>query len=177
MTLRPPPWPRCSRCRKPSAPDYRCEHEGRIYCSSSCVEAEQEALSLSTLRAKVLERDQGICATCKTDCIELRAQVDALIRDAEDKPAPDNWHPAAVFGWQSSLNKLGARVHQLVRVGFDRHAVESGASLWEMAHLVARVESGSNRLENVVTKCLACHKDDTRELAQRRAARRRGWKR
>lgn len=155
-----PTGPRCKRCTKVLGED---AHDG--YCSSDCRESERLEHSDSNLRELVLERDKGVCAieTCRLDCLELREDLDEL----RERTRTD------AGGW----NRWNARVHQLKRLGFDKHAVESGAALWEMDHDPPRVQGGVNTLKGVKTKCLACHKKATGELAGRRAAarKRRGF--
>jgi 5-methylcytosine-specific restriction endonuclease McrA len=151
--IKPPPWPRCSRCRRPIKPDVEAP-EG--YCSLSCHEAEGEEYSQAKLRELVFERDKGVCADCGLDAIALRVELDGIVREA-----------ARTHGL---LNAFEARVHQLVRLGFPRGPIERGESLWQAAHVKARVENGPNDPKNCVTLCLGCHAKDTKALSKKRAA-------
>lgn len=40
-------------------------------------------------------------------------------------------------------------------------------SLWEADHIVPRVEGGSNKLDNLRTLCVPCHKAETSKLRTR----------
>lgn len=104
--------PRCSNasCRKPCRPSETVNDEaGLPYCSTSCGTAKADSLSQAALRRAVYLRDGGVCSSCGLDAEKLRAEIDGLFRDA-------------------ALVVVQARIHMLVRVGFDRHAVESRAA-------------------------------------------------
>lgn len=58
----------------------------------------------------------------------------------------------------------------MARLGWDD---VWGRQLWETDHIIARVEGGSDRQENLRTLCVPCHKRVTAELAAKRAAERR----
>lgn len=163
--LRAPAWPRCVRCSKPCKPSEMERDElGRPYCSGGrCGTAAVEEVSQGKLRREVFLRDGGICSACGLDAEKLRAEIDGLLLDARAH-APTYW---------KSTQVLEARVHQLVRLGFDKHAVESGDSLWEAHHVSARVSGGPSVLSNMETVCGACHSGLTRALAKKRAASRR----
>lgn len=150
--LRPPEGPRCKRCQKPLK---AVAADG--WCSSDCRQAEVEDVSQATLRKLVLERDKGVCSvpTCRLDCLELRAELDSLEKAATDLDAINRWQ---------------ARVHQLTRLGFDKHAVESGEALWECDHVVEKARGGPSTLASCVTRCLPCHKAKTSSFASSRAA-------
>lgn len=139
-----PAGPKCARCGKPIRED---GHGG--FCSADCALLAGAARSQAELRRRVEERDRGVCAECGFDAPAARLALDEL-------KATD------VRLWK-------ARVQGLVVLGFDRHALESGASLWEAAHRVARVRGGPDTLENCITLCLAHHHEDTAKLAGERA--------
>lgn len=142
---------RCSRCQKPLKPD-----ASGGWCSSDCRQAEVEDVSQAKLRALVLERDRGVCSACGLDCLVLRAELDAL-RAAVD------------VGGYHEVKRWLARVHQLMRLGFDKHAVESGAALWECDHVVEKARGGPSTLEACTTRCLPCHKAKTSSFSTSRA--------
>lgn len=186
--LKAPPWPRCVRCSKPCKPSEMERDElGRAYCSGGrCGTAAIEEVSQGRLRREVFLRDGGICGcmgcractttggqqlrACGLDAEKLRSEIDGLLREAAAEEAEGrNPSPARLV--------VESRIHQLVRVGFDRHAVESGSALWEAAHVNARVFGGATHLAQAVTKCLACHKTDSKKLAGDRATKRRPFRR
>lgn len=171
MTLSAPEWPRCFRCGKPSAPDFRVKHEGNWYCCDDCAPAGAIELAQSTLRRQVLERDKGICAgeDCGRDCLVLREQLDALkvsaLADAPDKPS-------------EARNLYEVKVQALVREGFPESDLRRDRkSLWAADHIEPRVLSGPTTLINARTLCIACHAKATAQLAGDRAASRRPFRR
>jgi len=120
------------------------------------VEALQESTSQAKLRALVIERDKGICSSCGEDCIEGRALLDALLDMGAE-----------------GLNQLYGLSRGRFK-GFPKTALETkGGTLWECAHLEARVLGGANRPDNATTLCLRCHAADTKALAKGRAFSRR----
>jgi 5-methylcytosine-specific restriction protein A len=154
VTLRPPPWPRCTTCTKPCKPSEQVVHEGNPYCCPDCVILPEGSTSQATLRAQVLARDKGVCVLCHLDVAEQERQL------AELKARPDLY---------------AERVDLLVRAGFDRKRIESG-SLWDADHIEARVYGGATTLANARTLCVPCHRSVTAELARSRAASRRRWR-
>jgi len=163
-SLRAPEGRRCARCQKLIKREDDAGGDPP-YCVSDCAEAARLERADGQLRELVLKRDQGVCAVCGEDCRELRRQVDALLEAAA--VAPNG------IDRTTALGRLSARVHGLVRVGFDRHALEKGHALWECDHVDPRVRGGPSTLENARTLCLSCHKEATASLAGERAAARR----
>lgn len=150
---------RCKRCFKPRKdPD---APEG--LCSISCLESGSEEVSQARLRALVLERDKGVCQEpgCGLDTVELRAELDEAAKVAGAR-GPAVWSVEL-------LKRYQARVHMLVRLGWPRGPVERGETLWECAHLKARVQGGQDDPKNVTTLCLVHHREDTNRLASKRA--------
>lgn len=129
----------------------------RSWCSQHCVDqyfcvkADQ-----GYLRARLAERDRGICALCGRDCFALKRRYWRLIAAAKD------------HHWSVSRKRV-ARVNAMLhRLGF-----KPGQSMWEADHTVPLVDGGSRQLSNVRTLCVPCHKRVTAEQATERAARRR----
>lgn len=165
--------PRCSNtsCRKPCKPSESVQDgAGLTYCSTSCGTAKEDGLSQAALRDQVEERDNGQCARCPVNALVLREEIDQLKQAVEDCPTGGPMYRRVRGCYE-------ARVAQLVHVGFDRHAIETGASLWEAAHVEARVLGGATHLSQAVSLCLSCHKADSKKLASSRAASRRPFRR
>lgn len=112
-------------------------------------------MALSThARHKVFERDKGICALCGCDCNFLKRMVWILRhRDASDAM----WIIKEAWG--------------LKRTFWGAWFVPS---MWEADHIVPLSEGGTNDLSNYRTLCVGCHREQTRRLHKRLAARRRG---
>lgn len=138
----------------------------KYFCRSDCQRSFFEERSLDGLKRLVLERDRGVCAVCRQDCLKLRKELDGLQRRAKKRTYFPKINLDRLRRWES-------RLLQLLRCGFDKHAVENGHALWELDHIDPQVRGGRNTLANVRTLCLSCHKEATGSLASDRAKKRR----
>ena len=115
----------------------------RTFCSGWCVNEWRLRTNPGHLREQVLERDRGVCALCRIDCI---AELRRLKRLRAER------RRAAWAAWG-------------LRPG-DR------ASLWDADHIVPVVEGGGEcDLSNIRTLCLRCHRMVTQELRKRLSGR------
>jgi 5-methylcytosine-specific restriction protein A len=114
--------------------------KGRLtFCSDWCVEEWKLRTDPGYLRNKVLERDQGVCAACGTDCLAAWRHLRRLRGSARLKLVKD---------WGISPR--------------------SRKSLWDADHVVPVVEGGGEcDLANIRTLCLKCHRVATAELRGR----------
>ena len=114
--------------------------KGRItFCSDWCVEEWRLRTDPGYLRTKVFERDQGVCASCGTDCLAAWRHLKRLRGVARLKLAKD---------W--GIN------------------AKSRKSLWDADHVIPVVEGGGEcDLANIRTLCLKCHRAATAELRAR----------
>jgi 5-methylcytosine-specific restriction endonuclease McrA len=71
-----------------------------------------------------------------------------------------------VVRWRDLAIKLAG----LCGFGADHNTVRDW---WEADHIVERVRGGNNKLENLRTLCLRCHRVETARLARERADERR----
>ena len=111
------------------------------FCSAWCVEEWRLRSDPGFLREKVLERDRGICASCRLDCLAAWHHLKRLRGGA------------ALKAWRGWGLKPGAR-----------------RSLWDADHIVPVIEGGGEcDLANIRTLCLRCHQAVTAELRKRRA--------
>jgi len=112
----------------------------QTFCSDWCVEEWRLRTDPGYLREKVLDRDKGVCAQCRVDCVAAWLHLKRLRGPGRLK---------AFAGWG-------------LRVG-------SRKSLWDADHIVPVVEGGGEcDLANIRTLCLKCHRVATLELRQRR---------
>jgi hypothetical protein len=123
--------PLCRRCQQP-VPKRR-----RVWCSDEC---ELEALVVCgyqhAIKARLLERDKGVCQACGLQC--------ELLRDIRRF-----WY---VDEYKGHMPKM---LHaNLAAAGFD-----TGKSLWDAHHIIP-VEQGGARMgsKNLITLCQLCHK-------------------
>jgi 5-methylcytosine-specific restriction enzyme A len=131
----------------------------RTFCSDNCVAAFKEEVDFSHARHQVFARDRGICAACGANTLKIRRILSGLHHGFfyEDKK-----HIGNLNAWRWYAEHL--------RVG--RNRAFSG-DLWDADHIVEVVRGGTNKLENLQTLCVSCHKEKTKRLAQERAKERR----
>lgn len=137
--------------------------EDVAYCSPEHLDKHEGELDQRQLRAALEERDHGVCQVpnCQKDTLWLRGHLDALKARADK-------------GDLTALNHWKIQVNAYLGDGFPRTALETpGATLWNAAHLVARVRGGRTHLDNARTWCLGCHSKDTSQLARDRSLARR----
>lgn len=127
----------------------------RSWCSKDCVDAFLIQAS-GGFRAAVFERDRGVCAGCGLDTELLRRILRHAIRSL-----------ATQGGYRWCYEK---QVRQTL-------GLPDCDSRWEADHIIPLIEGGENSLQNGRTLCVPCHKAETRQLARRRAQRRRDEKR
>lgn len=113
-------------------------------------------MALSTYaRSKVWARDKGVCALCGADA-GLAQRIMRRLRWKYERTSSDNdARKALCEAWGASVWSWDP-------------------TLWEADHVVPLAEGGTNDLSNYRTLCIPCHKDQTRALAGRLAAARRG---
>lgn len=120
------------------------------WCSNVCVTEYKELHDWTSIRWHVEKRDRGICAACGCDTEKLKR----------------------VFHW---LRRRGE--YPLLReVQSAMRFKTSTYDLWQADHIQARHLGGDNRLVNLRTLCLACHKAVTARQARERAQARRAGK-
>lgn len=139
------------------------------------------------VRGLVKERDKGVCAGCGVDTREVRARK--LSNETKDfyrylgywsrigasvilRSEPD-WHNSrGDRSWHAALMEARERYGlNTWQEEFDRQFEKSE---WQADHIIPVCEGGGQcGLENYRTLCTPCHKQETRELAARRAAARR----
>lgn len=115
--------------------------KGRItFCSEFCVEEWRLRSNPGYLREKVQERDKGVCALCRIDCIAEWNRLRKLRGIGRHK---------ALAEWNLTNR-------------FRR-------SLWDADHIVPVIEGGGEcDLSNLRTLCLKCHRGVTAALRARR---------
>jgi len=116
-------------------------------------------------RAKVKERDRGICADCGLDTVAFAAFILRLERGF----VPRGRSYGRSRGWIRGQQFLRARaIRRDLRIPSHRFA-----DLWDADHIVPQVEDGPQTMENLRTLCIWCHRRVTAELHARLAERRR----
>lgn len=116
----------------------------QFWCGQACVQAQ---LVARAPRHQVRRRDNGICASCAVDCLEVEREI--------RRATPERLAELRAAGWRFE-GGWSARYSQ-----------------WEADHIVPLAEGGSMEIENLRTLCVPCHKRETAALARRRAESRR----
>lgn len=150
----------CRRCKGEVQPPRR------NWCGQECVDAFLFENHQSVRRAKVKERDRGVCADCGLDTVAFARALHRLDRGH----VPPGRHYVRTRGWIRGQQFLRARQIRLdLRIPAHRFD-----ELWDADHIVPQVEGGPQTMENLRTLCIWCHRRVTAELHVRLAAQRRG---
>jgi 5-methylcytosine-specific restriction enzyme A len=152
-------------CGRSIDPAFIDDFDRSEWCSAECFKDVAIRCGLVKPPLLVFERDRGICARCRCDAETATRAIQHLRR---------------IERWDFQLTYLENRD----RTAASREAVEiilaawnvaaETRSLWDADHIVPVVEGGGGcGLDNYRTLCVACHKEETADLASRRAASRR----
>ena len=152
----------CRSCRQP------CYGEFRFFCSRKCFDESMTVSSGGYVRAKLFERDQGVCSLCGMDTEPFRRTLVPFQEDLTH-PLMFTLYPMIVL----TLRSEGWTNVRLRGSGCYPEAIEF-KSFWEADHILPVVEGGGEcSLENYRTLCYICHKATTAELTARLAQERR----
>jgi 5-methylcytosine-specific restriction protein A len=133
--------------------------------SQACVDSWKIKNDPQTIRAKVLERDHGVCAVCGINAEMKRRCYHRMLHDAAETP---RWHGL------DAIEMLGGKPAKIRKAYAKAGWPGLRRTWWEADHIVAVVEGGGQcGLDNYRTLCVRCHKRATTELRQRLARRRR----
>ena len=152
----------CRLCKK------ACPSGERQWCSEECLRIYLTISDGNYVRAKLFERDRGVCALCGVDAARMD---EALARLGEDllHPLLMSIHPMIA----ATLRAEGWRNIKLRGKGCYADAIRF-SSCWEADHIQSVAEGGGQcGLENFRTLCYVCHKKQSAEQARARAAARR----
>jgi 5-methylcytosine-specific restriction endonuclease McrA len=120
----------------------------------------------------VAQRDEGVCALCGLDARGLARALELAFKHA-------------VRRWTKRRRRQAPGMmsaYQLAREAVSSYAATRGfsfrAPFWHVDHTVPVSEGGGScGLENLRTRCVPCHRNETRLLRQRLASARRKAKR
>jgi len=99
-------------------------------------------VTIANIRAKVFERDHGICDSCKAHTLFVRSRLDRLL--LEGLPV----------GLISELLKRQDMPLPLLKI--------KGWPLWEMDYIIPVRRGGAQySLDNIRTLCVWCHEEKT----------------
>ena len=141
----------CRKCHK-EVPAGRT-----AWCSEECQDEVYTLVYWSHARHKAFMRDRGTCLKCGLDTDYLESfllKVRSLDKELQTLTA-------------INLKKMNYNIITPTRFGRMYYG-----HLFEIDHIIPCIEGGDNRLENLRTLCIPCHKRGTKELAGRRAEKR-----
>ncbi len=131
----------------------------RTFCGDECADDWAVRNSPSLMRQRVFKRDRGVCALCGVDSAHLGKTLQTEWR----------WLKLATTDQQ---RKARAEFRREYRWFFARR------TYWDADHIVPVVEGGGEcSMANIRTLCVPCHQRVTKDLARRRASRRRQQRR
>ena len=132
----------------------------RTFCGKKCIEGWRVKTDPSFVRAKLRERDNGVCRVCGLRTNDVRAALGTL-REVAVHPYVD--------GARDSFPELFALLQKAKKI----LGIESRSTLWDADHIVEVVRGGGEcGLENFQTLCVWCHRVKTARLAAELAAER-----
>ena len=130
----------------------------QTFCSSWCVEEWKLRSDPGHLRARVFERDRGVCAVCRVDCLAELRHIKRLRGAGRAK---------AIAEWGLSPSAFAPSTPRYRSRNPSRRK-----TLWDADHIVPVAEGGGEcDLDNMRTLCLKCHRLHTEDLRQRLRAR------
>lgn len=171
----------CRYCTKP-VPKGR-----RNWCSQDCIDEYRIRNDPGFARARVFERDHGVCSACGRDTEALALRVGAWlvcdwVLEITGSSGQLEHHKGDLFARAQRRRAFAYRfgIRMLSHwacppwPGSDGIPRAGIRTLWEMDHVRPVVEGGGGcGLDNLRTLCCPCHKRASRELAARRAEQRR----
>jgi 5-methylcytosine-specific restriction enzyme A len=126
----------------------------RNWCSDACVKDYKLHHDWPTIRAAVLARDKGVCSACGVDVEHANLVWRRIRRHLHHYDA--RWYSLAKL----IISVTGWPIEDISR------------DWWEAHHVVARADGGPDSVDNLVTLCVPCHKDETRRQSRARAEKR-----
>lgn len=168
----------CRYCQQPVKPPRR------TMCSDECVHELRMRTEAGYARAKVFERDKGVCACCGVDTGQMERDYDAEIKACRER-CP--YHPVyPEYGKRLTAEEMEMDMnyyhwmnaeHKRIRAEYEARGMRLHKHTWEADHINEVVKGGGMcGLDNLQTLCLACHKAKTARLAADRAKARREQK-
>lgn len=122
----------------------------RTFCSRECVHLWRELHDWNYVRRRVRDRDKGVCAACGDDTKRMRDAI-WLVRGCGAVEFIE-MVKLTILSWGYDVSNL------------------YGKDLWQADHIVARHLGGDNKLTNLRTLCVPCHKAVTARQAAARSA-------
>lgn len=163
--------PLCS-CGCGRAPEY----PRRSWFSEECVNGWRIKNDPGYVRLKVAERDNGVCALCGIDTVDVRRNIDAILH--EPMRYWKWWARRLAQELQPQYSTVWEAHYQAEKqLANWRREIElrwAASSEWQADHIVPVCKGGGQcGLENYRTLCVGCHKKETAALAAQRASERR----
>ncbi len=124
----------------------------RTWCSGEHVVLAMSETDWAMMCQRVYEDAGGVCAGCGTDIGQLEERYYQSDNDYKFRELPFSRHVCKKWLRERGYNEY--------------------MRLWQVDHIVARIEGGGEGFSNLRLLCVPCHKKDTAALAAKRAAKR-----
>lgn len=161
----------------------------RSWCGQVCVDEFMVRCHAGTTRNRVWERDKGVCQRCRIDIEWLKKLLDRMWGARSVDPNDRcGWQPGKINARGRANRTRIERYKNIVKQHWGQRGCLNGLTkwlksrgfdgqrrdLWEADHITPVVEGGGLcGLTGYRLLCVPCHKTESRELAARRAERRR----
>lgn len=148
----------------------------RTFCSDECVDHHKIRSDPSYVRTKVFERDAGVCSKCGANTEELRKRLRSATYEDMGRFARYNRTVQEAYCKMRGevYGTTIIRLAEAVGIPEQFHGLSLARSWWEADHIVPVVEGGGEcGLEGYRTLCIPCHRQETRKLIGKLAAKRR----
>ena len=149
----------------------------RTFCSAKCVHEWKLRTDPQYVRHRLYDRDHGVCAICGLDTRKLVMKIEKewdrlqkrLNSTQSEGDLIHDWAWRLSHGHDPSLAKILKRY----RIPSHRWCASRSRGIWDADHITPVVEGGGEcGLDGYRTLCLKCHREETNELAGRRAKKR-----
>lgn len=129
------------------------------WCSKECSNSAWEYVNVirgssKYIRTYLKKRDGEICGKCGVDCAKLKRIFDHADRSLQTTASKE---------WKRSA--LNPQFMALRHFGF-----KPGAHTWEADHITSVADGGDNHPDNLMTLCLLCHKEKTKQWKSKKSA-------
>lgn len=137
------------------------------FCDDDCVHEWKIRSDPNYLRSVVFDRDQGICAKCGSDTVELKEELRILrasLWKGRNQDPPPPGESSYWSGWKNDA--FETRCDELK---LPKQLRSLTSSLWHADHIVPVAEGGGEcGIDNIQTLCVPCHNEKTAEQRRRK---------
>lgn len=160
----------CRMCQK------KLTGKQRNWCSRECGNEAFDDLmfakgSSTQIRARVFERDNGICALCGIDAEKIQRISNfakwSLITHSDRVNPFERGYEFVDNKFRNFHEEFEKSYLKSARVVWANTALNFGGSCWQADHITEVFHGGKHEMENLQTLCNLCHKNKTRRMSRR----------